>query len=133
MVHAYQWSRWSGTPFRRSKILANEISRCLQETRSIQRPRLVRWKFIKEFPAHSETSHGRRLLRRDSAVGRAIQEDHAAGSDNHRSIRWRRAGRAHILSRSYGEHRRKRGRNIFSSLAHGTMLPRVRGPMKLPA
>src|SRR5881227_3672997 len=117
MVHAYQWSRWSGTPFRRSKILANEISRCLQETRSIQRPRLVRWKFIKEFPAHPETSHGRRLLRRDSAVGRAIQEDHAAGSDNHRSIRWRRAGRAHILS----------------SLAHGTMLARVRRPMKLPA
>src|SRR2546427_11499203 len=79
MGHDYQWSRWSGTPLRRSKILANEISRCLQETRSIQRPRLVRWKFIKEFPAHPETSHGRRLLRRDSAVGRAIQEDHAAG------------------------------------------------------
>ncbi len=53
--------------FRRFKILADEVSRFLQETSRIQDARFVRRQSVGEFSANSETSDCRRLLRRDGS------------------------------------------------------------------
>src|SRR4029453_14580839 len=86
MVHFHEWPQWTAKPFRRSKILANEVPRRLQETYRFQIVRLVRRKSLHQFSTHPQTSDARCLLRRHGTDAGTVPEDYAANLNNHRPI-----------------------------------------------
>src|SRR6184192_873876 len=103
MVYPHQRSDRPAKSLRRFKILADEISRRLQKTYRFQHARLVPRQPLEKLSANYQASDGGRVLRRDGAHAGAVQKNIAADFDHYRPIRWRRAGRDDVLSRSHRE------------------------------